>query len=79
MSTETKKHLDAAIAAHVADEQDGAIVTGYVLQTSNMNSLHYEKGTTGYLLEFAENQPFHVGVGLAQMLALGLEEKYADD
>lgn len=32
MSAETKAALDQAFAAHFADEQDGAILTGYVLR-----------------------------------------------
>jgi hypothetical protein len=68
MSDTTKDALDAALAAHIADEGDGALVSGYVLQAAYFNGDTIEHGTTGYMREFADNQAFHTGLGLAAML-----------
>ena len=37
MSTATKEALDNAIAAHFADENDGAMLNGYLLSTYGMD------------------------------------------
>ena len=68
MSEQTKADLDAALAAHVADECDGALISGYVLKAAYFNGTTIEHGTTGYIREFAEGQAFHVGYGLASQL-----------
>lgn len=68
MSDETKSALDAAIAAHIADEVPGSLVSGYVLQASYFNGETIEHGTHGYMREFAEDQAYHNGLGLASML-----------
>jgi hypothetical protein len=68
MSDATKDSLDAALAAHIADECDGALVSGYVLQAAYFNGDTIQHGTTGYMREFADNQAFHVGYGLASQL-----------
>lgn len=80
MSAQTKAALDEAIAAHVADVQDGGgIVTGYVLLTSSANVEQLKNEATAYLFEAAELQPFHVGLGLAHRLILMLERQTDDD
>lgn len=81
MSTQTKAALDEAIAAHVADEQEGGgIVTGYVLLTSSANVEQLQNESTAYLFEAAELQPFHVGLGLAHRLTLMLDrEAFGDE
>lgn len=68
MSVETKSALDAAIAAHVADECAGALVSGYVLQAAYFSTTTIDHGTTGYVREFAEDQAWHTGYGLANYL-----------
>lgn len=68
MSQQTKAALDAALAAHVDDMCGGALVSGYVLQAAYFNGETIQHGTNGYLREFAEDQAFHVGRGLAEML-----------
>ena len=68
MSEQTKAALDAALAAHIDDECEGALVSGYVLQAAYFNGDTIRHGTNGYMREFAEGQAFHVGYGLANQL-----------
>ena len=68
MSVDTKRALDEAIAAHISNECDGSIVTGYVLHASHLNADLDSRDATGYYAEYANNQAFHVGLGLAQMM-----------
>jgi hypothetical protein len=44
------------------------MVSGYVLQAAYFSSDTIDHGTTGYLREFAEDQPWHTGYGLASHL-----------
>jgi hypothetical protein len=76
VSAETKAALDAAIAAHVADEseQPGTIVTGYALIASHATTEDFDAERTGYLAEYADRQPFHVGLGLVHRHRLMLEQ-----
>ena len=53
MSADTKAALDEAIAAHLADEADGAMVTAYTLVVANITGapamslpLHWTEPTT---------------------------------
>lgn len=64
MSDQTKAALDAAIAAHVADTGDGAIVTDWALVAATSSIENIGTGTTAYLLEGNDNQPVHVMTGL---------------
>lgn len=76
MSDQTKRALDDAIAAHIADEtESGVIVTGYVVQASYVSHGSVGRGTTGYFSEFGEDQPYHVAYGLAHLLV----DKVAND
>ncbi|WP_100813037.1 hypothetical protein [Microbacterium lacus] len=76
MSDQTKRALDEAISAHIADEvETGVIVTGYVLHASYVSHENVGRGTHGYFAEFAEDQPYHVAYGLVQMLS----DKIASD
>jgi len=68
VSDATKDALDAAIAAHIADETEGGIVTGYVLHASSLTADQMGRGVTGYYAEYADGQPHHIGIGLAVML-----------
>lgn len=68
MSVETKAVLDAAIAAHVADECDGEMVTGWVLQTCGTRADYVDESRTGYLRVVADGQVFTTSLGLATYL-----------
>lgn len=79
MSDATKTALDEAIAAHIADLHDG-LVTGYVMQISYFSTATEDHGTSGYYVEVADNQAFHVGLGLSNMLKFHYENLfYGDD
>jgi hypothetical protein len=80
MSVETKAALDAAIDAHLADECDGAIVTGYVFHAAFMNPELDGLEAHGYFAEFPEGQPAHVCLGLAMMQKSHIEDSsFGDD
>lgn len=68
MSEQTKTALDAAIAAHVADETGSELVTGYVLCVAAQNLTDLESSRTKYHAEYATGQAYHSAVGLAEIL-----------
>lgn len=69
MSAETKAALDAAIAAHVADVSDGAILTAYVLQTRAKGFTDEDDGDKVRVNRMvAEGQDFITTMGLAAFL-----------
>lgn len=75
MSAQTKQALDDAIAAHVADEGEapGSVVTGYALIASHSTADDFDESVTRYFGEYAEQQPFHVALGLVHRHLLILE------
>lgn len=79
MSEVTKAALDAAIAAHVADECDGAIITGYVLQSQYTDMDMLEDGYTGYVREIMTSQPFTTTLGLAHYLSRQVDRSMFED
>lgn len=64
MSAETRAALEAALAAHIADRCDGAIVTDWALIAANSSLDDLGTGRTSYFVEANENQPVHVMTGL---------------
>lgn len=64
MSVETHRALDAAIAAHFADECGGATPTGYVVQIAGVSFEDLDNGQTQYLRSAPEGQDIHVTAGL---------------
>ena len=68
MSVHTKAALDAEIAAHLEHEADGAILTGYVLQTRHSGVDIIEGGLTGSLRIVAEGQSFTTSLGLVHYM-----------
>lgn len=79
MSDTTKAALDQAIAAHIADECDNSILTGYVLHASHTNLEQIDRGATGYFMEHGENQAYHVSLGLAHQAVMALQTDFGDD
>lgn len=76
MSEQTKAALDAAIAAHIADECDEpTIVTGYVLHAAHLSTENIDRGSTGYFAEYGEQQAYHVCLGLAAQLHQKLKDE----
>jgi len=71
MSDTTKAALDDAIAAHFADEQDGALVTGYVLQVQGQGfAVAADEEQTRMLRSIAEQQSIITTLGLVDWLRL---------
>lgn len=66
MSDQTKANLEAALEAHIADETEGGMVTGYVTHVA------YQRvdlgSASGYRVVTGTDQAFHVGLGLVHML-----------
>ncbi|GAA3730167.1 hypothetical protein GCM10022239_03460 [Leifsonia bigeumensis] len=77
MSAATKAALDDAIAAHVADELDGALLTNYVGVAAAVKPEDSDQMT--YYLRVAAEQPIHVSIGLTEYLANRLALSVADD
>lgn len=74
MSERTKAALDEAIAAHFADEQDNALVTGYVLQVRGQGFTRVDDAQEVRLLRsIAEGQDIIVSLGLVDWLRLSMQ------
>lgn len=69
MSEATRKAVDEAIAAHIADVNGSAYLTGYIVVAVGVAPSD-EPGESRYSIWAAENQPLHVGLGLAQYLRI---------
>jgi len=68
MSKQTKAALDTALAEHIASINDGAMLTGYIIQTSAMPLEAEDTNNTKYNSFGMDGQPFHVGLGLVHFL-----------
>ena len=64
MSKATWQALDDALAAHISDESDGDILTGYLVQTASMP---IDGAGMSYAQIFMSGQPYHSTLGLAAM------------
>jgi len=60
--------MDDAIAAHIADRSNGAMLTGYILQTAALPSNAEDLTETIYSTIYPDGQAFHIGLGLAHFL-----------
>lgn len=79
MSDATKQALDAALAAHVADECEGGTLTGYVIQAQYQDIDMMADNLTGYLRIVANGQGFTTTLGLARHLMVRLDAAAVDD
>jgi hypothetical protein len=73
MSAETRAAMQDAIAAHMADENDGAVMTGYVLQTEGQHIQGEFVGYTSYMGAVPEHQSHATSLGLALMAQRSVE------
>ena len=64
MSAETKAALEAALAAHIADQCNGDLVTDWALVAATSTLDAIGTGATRYFIEANTNQPVHVMAGL---------------
>lgn len=76
MSLHTKEAMETAIAAHLAEEMEGAILTGYWLVLSGADM--ERPGTTSYFHVGPDTQPFHDSLGLVEMTQKYLDQDYRD-
>lgn len=76
MSLATKQAMEAAMAAHLADEMDGAIQTGYWLTIKGADL--ERPGTTTYFYVGPDTQPFHESLGLLEMSGKYLDMDYRE-
>jgi hypothetical protein len=80
VSDQTKADLDAAIAAHFADEQDGAIVTGYALQVQGTGFTDERDGDRVRMLRaLAEGQNYITTLGLIDWMRVTAQAGIFDD
>lgn len=79
MSAETKARLDAAMAEHIADETDGEILTGYVLQTQATSVQLMDEEATRYLRLVAEGQGMTTTLGLIAYAKLHVDALASQD
>lgn len=66
MSDETKDTLERALAAHFADEFDGAVLSAWIFQAYGQ---HIETDNDYYLGGWQKGQPIHVTGGLIDYIA----------
>ena len=64
MSDATKAALEVALAAHIADQCDGDMVTDWALVAGTSAMENIGTGITRYFIEANTNQPVHVMAGL---------------
>lgn len=64
MSADTLAALDAAIAAHVADEYDGDMVTGWVVVTETTTIDMLDSGEGSMVIESRDMQSSYLTQGL---------------
>lgn len=67
MSDATLRAIDDAIQAHLADESDGHIATGWVAYVAAESMSDGSKSFYQSLVH--ESQPYHSTLGLVQMLS----------
>jgi len=78
VSAETKAVLEAAIAAHIADECDGDIAQGYVLVTETTSFEDMDHGISSWRIDTREHQSKFTTDGLLWN-ALHVNADPADD
>ena len=78
MSAETKAALDAAIADHIAEECDGALLTGYVCQTEFTSMKLLDEDFSGFQRLIASGQTLTTTIGLMHYGQRMLDEYITD-
>lgn len=67
MSAETHAALTEALAAHVADETDGAMLGGFVMYCETQTLDQLDQNATGYFAEYAKGITAHAAQGLVEL------------
>lgn len=79
MSDTTKAVLDAAIAAHFADENDGGLTTGWVLVTKGKNLEQLDDNRTVYHVELSDRLGTDEMIGLVRIGTIHSELDWVKD
>jgi hypothetical protein len=79
VSAETKAALDHAVAVHFADEQDGAILTGYVLQAKGQGFSAEDSNRTRMLRAIADGQDYITTLGLVDWMRIVAQRTALED
>jgi hypothetical protein len=77
MSQQTMDAVEKAIAEHLADANEGAYLTGYLLIATGVSPK--DEGGTRYSVLEPEDQPVHVSLGLASYLGMLIDNKGIGD
>lgn len=64
MSEQTKTALDAAVAAHIADECDGDIATAWVVIAETTNLEEIDDNMSAFYIDTRETQSLYTTDGL---------------
>jgi hypothetical protein len=79
MSAATKATLDEAIAAHFADEQDGALLTGYVLQAKGQGFTAEDDEQVRLMRSIADQQDYITTLGLIDWMRVVAHQAALED
>lgn len=79
MSDATGKALEEAIAAHFADERDGAVMTGYFLVAKGKTFDDLAAGRTKYITTCPDEMEYDQVLGLARFGLLDVENGFNED
>lgn len=79
MSKDTSAAVDEAIRAHIADELDGRLCSGWALIGVAVNGEQVGHGGASYHYETMPGQPYHASLGLAHLLLQWLEPQETED
>jgi len=69
MSDQTKRALDEAIRAHLADEGQGDVTTAWLLVSGSLDSSNIEDDGTVWM-ESPDGQPRYVSLGLIEAASI---------
>lgn len=78
MSESTKRAIDDAIAAHLADAE-GMILTGWLVMAKGKRQDQIGTPITRYVGLSSDNLEYHGALGLAHYAVLDIESDYNDD
>lgn len=79
MSDETQRALHDALRAHITDELDGRLCSGWLLIGVGVNGDQVGHGGASYHYEAMPGQPYHSSLGLAELLLRWLDPEEGDD
>lgn len=79
MSKKTEAALEEAIAAHLADEMDGAYLTSYMLVAKGKTTEDMDRNTTKYLVVTPDGAEYDTALGLAHYAVLSVTDGFREE